>query len=706
MTPILFSSAETAFTSNGLGRLSDAKKCEVTEERNGEYELVLEYPVTGPLIDSLVPGAYIYTTHDNHGDAQAFQIYSVSEPIKGFVTINAWHISYALNNIILQPFTAASCSLAVAAIVPNSINTNAFTFTTDKNVVKDFVLDVPRSVRSVLGGSSGSLLDVYGKGEYEFDMFNVSLKVNRGSNRGVTIRYGKNLSSLERQLDASNVYNAVVPYWISADGSEKVYLDHTVVKTGEIEGKAIALDLSEKFDTAPTTLQLESAAQTYVDTTENYTLKENLKFDFVQLWQTEEYKDVSSLERVSLCDTVTIVYTKRGITASAKCIKVVYDALKERYISMELGEPRTSLTQQISEQIVGSGAVGLPATSIMKSAIAKATELISGGFGGYIKTKKLSDGTPSEILIMDSPTEATATNIIRFNQNGIGFSTDGGATYANAWTIDGNLVASYITTGIIKDALNKNYWNLDTGEFVTLQGMIGSFTIDANGLIGTGPDSEARVRLDSMSISAQNPNLLARVILGMSAYGINGYAYYSDHPGDYNFWVHLKPYREGADYASYIHGLELAPGANINMRMYDRAGGKTYSTLFYGGLYADKFKAGSEIKIDSGGTFTIGGTTINESKLKGISQNLITTPLSAGGHGYYTWGGYNAYLLIGKPSAYASAYVSLLVPNDLVGAGMSWQISDESNYYKFQLYQGVLDGDTGTGTIEYVYGIC
>ena len=650
MTPILFSSAETAFTSNGLGRLSDARKCEVTEERNGEYELVLEYPVTGPLIDSLVPGAYVYTTHDNHGDAQAFQIYSVSEPLKGFVTINAWHISYALNNIILQPFTAASCSLAVAAIVPNSINTNAFTFTTDKNVVKDFVLDVPRSVRSVLGGSSGSLLDVYGKGEYEFDMFNVSLKVNRGSNRGVTIRYGKNLSSLERQLDASNVYNSVVPYWISADGSEKVYLDHTVVKTGETEGKAIALDLSEKFDTAPTTLQLESAAQTYVDATENYTLKENLKFDFVQLWQTEEYRDVSSLERVSLCDTVTIIYTKRGITASAKCIKVVYDALKERYVSMELGEPRTSLTQQISEQIVGSGAVGLPATSIMKSAIAKATELISGGFGGYIKTKKLSDGTPSEILIMDSPTEATATNIIRFNQNGIGFSTDGGVTYANAWTIDGNLVASYITTGIIKDALNKNYWNLDTGEFVTLRGELGRFKITDDGL----DYNNGNVVIDPDGIMFMDGSTW-RIILGQS----------------------LK-------YQRLISGT-WTDTVTFQQGQRSLTGDTTALITVDGAILADF----SKVPDAQGYKATIHGNTYITGKLVANGNNPLV-PLYSGfleddGTFSTDYGDYSFYIIEAKPSN--GSYSTLALPKAaLQPTSKQFQVADNLGYYALTAY--------------------
>lgn len=447
MIPILFAGTETSFTSNGLGRLSDATKCEVTEERNGVYELVLEYPITGSLFRQLIIGNYILATHDNNGDAQPFQIYRIDQSSEGFCEVRAWHISYLLNNIILEPFTASSCAAAIAAIPTHSINNNPFTFWTDKVVTKDFELSIPASVRSVLGGSSGSLLDTYGKGEYEFDKFTVKLYLNRGSDRGVTIRYGKNLVTLDRELDGSNIFNAVVPYW--TDGTNTVNLDHTVVKSGETEGKAIALDLSEAFDTQPTTAQLEARAQSYINGTSSYELKENLKIDFVQLWQTEEYKNVANLQRISLCDTVTIIYTKLNVNVSAKCIKVVYDTLKERYSEMELGTPRTNLTQQIQDDIVSPAMSMVPSKSMMKSAIDRATELISGGYGGYAVWHYLSDGTPSELLFLDAPDESQAVNIIRFNRNGVGFSTDGGVTYQNAWTIDGHLNADFITVGTL-----------------------------------------------------------------------------------------------------------------------------------------------------------------------------------------------------------------------------------------------------------------
>lgn len=498
MVPILFAATETAFTSNGLGRLADATKCEVTEERNGIYELVMEYPVNGKMYDQIECGKYIYATHDESKVPQAFQIYKMSTPLEGVVTINAWHISYALNTIIVAPFTAGSCTAAIAGVKTNSMNTNPFTFWTDKSVTADFETTLPMSARAILGGTQGSILDVYGKGEYEFDMYTVKLHLNRGQNRGVSIRYGKNLTQLDQTLDASNVYNSCVPYW--TNGENTVVSDVIITKAGQTTGRTVTMDLSNEFDEQPTLAELKAKAQTKIDASDNYTLKENLKIDFVALWQTEEYKSLASLQRIYLCDTVNIFYAKAGINVTAQCIKVVYDSLRERYVSMELGEPSTSLIQQIQHEVVGDVMEQVPSKSQMQAAIDKATELIGGGFGGYIKFNYLSDGTPSEMLVMDSPSESTAVNIIRLNQNGLGFSTDGGSTYANAWTIDGNLNASFITTGVldadlmtagmIQDSSGENYWNLDSGQFVTKQGTIANYTIEtdklSNGSIAVG----------------------------------------------------------------------------------------------------------------------------------------------------------------------------------------------------------------------------
>lgn len=448
MIPILYESTETTFASNGLCRLPDATKCEVTEERNGQFELYMEYPVDGKNYKEIQTGRFIAATHDETRTAQPFEIYNVSSPLEGVIQVRAWHLSYKLNNIILNPFTATSCSNALAAIPTNSINTNPFTFWTNKSVSGAFKLEVPKSVRAILGGTQGSILDTYGTGEYEFDKYAVKLWVNRGTNSGASLRYGKNLTSLEQELSAENQFDSIVPYW-EKDGTV-VRLDHAVARSGETANKTIVMDLSGDFEEAPTTAQLEARAQAIIDNSDNYMVRENITLDFVALWQTEEYKSIANLERIHLCDTVNIYYEKLGINATAKCIKVVYDTLRERYISLELGEPKTTLAQQIQQDIVQNVTSEMPSQGDVAAAIKKATALLTGADGGYHVQLFDADGHPTDDLWMDTDDVNTAVNVLRINKNGIGFSTSGiNGPYTSAWLIDGSFNADFITAGTL-----------------------------------------------------------------------------------------------------------------------------------------------------------------------------------------------------------------------------------------------------------------
>ena len=449
MIPILYEANETQFTSNGLGRLVDTISCQVHEQRNGVYECEFVYPITGAKYDLIKEGRIIGVTHDETGDIQPFVLYKRTARIDGRVTFNASHISYRLSNIIAMPFTASGIVEAMSLIVPNSLPNNPFTFWTDKVVTAQFENDTPRSVRSLLGGERGSLLDVFGKGEYEFDKWTVKLHLNRGQDSGVTIRYGKNLADVTQEIDSSGYYNAVSPYWIGTD--ETVVLDHLVVLDGVTDVRAIPLDLSSSFDEAPTTSELEDVARTRLENSSGININENIKADFVQLWQTEEYKRYAPLQRVKLCDTVSVIYEALGVNSvQKKVISTIWNVLLDRYDEIELGDTQTTLADvitQITEQMTGD----LPSTSMMANAIANATNKITGNVGGYVVLHTNADGEPYEFLVMDSPDINTAVNVWRWNLGGLGFSSTGynGDFSSLALTMDGQINADMITTGLL-----------------------------------------------------------------------------------------------------------------------------------------------------------------------------------------------------------------------------------------------------------------
>ena len=348
MIPILYSKSETQFLSNGLGRLTECISCDVTEERNGIYECEFQYPVTGRFCKEMMEnGGVISVTHDNHGDRQAFDIYKFSAPIDGIVTFNAHHISYRLNGIIVTPFEASTCAGALQKISQKSANTNPFTFTTDKSVTAPYILNVPANARGLLAGNSGSILDIYGTGEYEFDMFTVNLHLHRGQNSGATIRYGKNLTDIVNILDKSEIYNAIAPYW--TDGEQTVTLPEVYMAVaGATDIICVPVDLTADFEEKPSVSDLRDDADRYLSNINPTLAHSNITIDFEALWQTTEYEDVAVLQQIGLCDTVSIYFPAIGVTqASAKAIKTVYDSLRDKYKSIEFGDPQTTLAESI-----------------------------------------------------------------------------------------------------------------------------------------------------------------------------------------------------------------------------------------------------------------------------------------------------------------------------------------------------------------------
>ena len=447
MVPILYESNEAAFTSNGIGRLADCVSCLVTEERNGIYEVEFQYPVTGRLFNEIIEDRIISVTHDDTKTRQPFIIYRRSAPINGLVTFNAHHVSYNLSHCILQPFTASSVSEAFTLMASKSITPCGFTFWTDKVTSGNFAVTVPISIKEILGGVEGSILDVYGGGEYEWDKYTVKLYQNRGTNSGVTIRYKKNLTDLTQERDISEMYNSVVPYW--TNGETTVTLGTSVVSMSGISTVvAVPLDMSGDFDEAPTTTQLRNAAQSRLNGSDAWSPDENITVNFVALWQTDEYADVAVLQRVKLCDTVTIIHPELNLSAQAKVIRVVYNTLLEKYDEIELGNAKTSFADTITKAIETSVVKNVPSMSMMQAAIEHATALITGGLGGHVVYTLNADGEPEEILIMDTDNVQTAVNVIRINKNGIGFSTSGyNGPFTTAWTIDGHFNADFITAG-------------------------------------------------------------------------------------------------------------------------------------------------------------------------------------------------------------------------------------------------------------------
>lgn len=686
MIPILYEKDETNFTSNGLGRLADAVECIVKEERNGAYELYMRYPVEGVHFSDIAIDRFIYAEPSDGKTPQAFRIYHISKPLGGVVEINGEHISYQTAHIPVSPFEASAVGSALLGLENNAAESCPFTFWTDKSTLADFKVKTPSSIRSLLGGQQGSILDVYG-GEYEFDMYTVKLHNARGSNRGVSLRYGKNIIDIKQEENISNTYTGVYPFWLGTDdaGSEVlVTLTEKVLHSANAANfpyqRTIPLDLSSNFESQPTEAQLRSAAQSYMAANHIGVPEVSIDISFIPLWQTEEYKDIANLERVYLCDTVTVEFPMLGISATAKVVKTEYDVLKGRYKSIEVGEAKSSFAKTVKSDIVSSTSSAtkdLPTKTFLQKSVDRATRLITGGLGGHVVMNLNADGEPQEILIMDTDDTQTAVNVIRINQNGIGFSRTGYAgPFVSAWTIDGHFVADFIDTG------NLNASLITTGTL--LASLIQSGRIESNnGLVYFDLDNNelACSKLVSPDVwgytPSRNPgNPTISVLRGQ--YGS------SSNP---TYYALIGMYKEEAeDYGIYydVPKDSSAPNSHIysvgNISIHAGANNK-YGHNGYGGY----------LQLNKGDNYTSFHLAAESSS--GV-ENAYIYGTGSGNITFYTAEGFSFY---GPSSAYVSFHSAA------ISTGFKSRLMETESFGNRLLYcyemPTPIFGDVGSGTI-------
>ncbi len=454
--PILYKPTETAFNHNGCGILGDCASCLVTEEANGAFELSMQYPMDGIHFEDIQSRSIIKAKPDQFREPQLFRVYNISKPsMNGIVNIYAQHISYDLSGVAVQPFTAESVQLALNGLRSNAVGANSFNFWTDKSTAGKFTVSHPASIRSRLGGVQGSILDVYG-GEYEFDNFTVKLHNNRGMDRGVSIRYGKNLTSLKQEENCQNIATGIYPYWQNQETGAVVQLPEKVVNVdGEYGFTHIrTVDFTSYFETEPTEEQLRSATERYIKNNEIGVPIVSLDVSFAQLQKSEEYKHLQLLERVSLFDMLSVEFPALKVSARAKAVKIVYNVLLDRVESVTLGSIRANIADTIVEQ--QKQIEQAPTKTDLQLAKEAATAWLTNG-KGYAYFRKDANGNIVDILFMDTQDPTTAVNVMRVGQSGIGFSHSGvNGLYESAWTIDGRFNADFITTGIINANLIKS----------------------------------------------------------------------------------------------------------------------------------------------------------------------------------------------------------------------------------------------------------
>lgn len=471
MIPILYAASETDFTTNGIGLLADAVSCTVTEERNGAYEATLIYPAKGHLAEYIAEDAIIKAKANDTDEPQLFRIYKSGKQIGSNTTWNAEHISYELTGNPVERFSISGVNaeqalnrLLAAAVFKHKYTAASDITTVNKTSIADVV-----SVRKALGGVEGSILDTWG-GEYHFNNYRIELLKARGTDNGVTIEYGKNLTDAKQERNIANIVTAIFPYAkYTPEGEEsEVYVslkEKTLVHAGAADyayKRCEIVDFSSEWEsgTIITEDMLRAKAEAYLEkiSTEPDI---NITLSYAQLKKTKDYKNIQVMESVALCDTVTVRIDKLQIEATAKIVKAKYDSLKERYDTMEIGSVRTNLTkqltatqQEVTESIKKNQTRAEQIKKQIEQTIVDVTAAITGNSGGYVVL--YPEKNPQEIYILDQPELSKAKNVWRWNLAGLGHSSTGvNGKFTTAITADGQIVANFITAGELTGTILK-----------------------------------------------------------------------------------------------------------------------------------------------------------------------------------------------------------------------------------------------------------
>lgn len=347
MKPLLYDKTGTI----KLGELNNCIECLVEEERNGLFEVSLIYPTNDTLFNSLEEENIIVCNANDTLLNQKFRIYMTRKLMSNRVEVFARHISFDLaydyiNNIDIKN---QSCEYALNTIFRNSQFSTHYKGYSDIINAQDYKISKVNCIEAI-GGTRGSIIDTFGTGaEILRDNTNIHVLNKRGHDNGVSIEYAKNLTGFELEEDYSELITRIIPFakYSDSETNEEILVEGNVVDSDLISNYSHPyisyMDFSEKFgdEEIPTAEKLVNLAKKYFKNNNCDKPKQNFKIEFVPLSKCVGYEGIQ--DNISLCDTVTIKDTRYNIDTKAKVIKTVFNVLKNKYESMELGEPRTTL---------------------------------------------------------------------------------------------------------------------------------------------------------------------------------------------------------------------------------------------------------------------------------------------------------------------------------------------------------------------------
>ena len=453
---ILYSDKTTSFSTLGIGVLRDFKSDPlITEELNGAYTLEFSYAKNGYLVDYIVEGAIVKANN------QPFRIWTIKKDMDA-IEILAKHIFFDLSTNFLEDVapTNLKSQEALEWILEKAQVESNFNVSGDCSVVAS-ARYVRKNITDAIYNEDNAILKRFG-GEIELNGYNVTVHAKRGKNANFSIRYRKNLTGIEFNLDFSTVATRIMPQGANELLLDEKYVDSPLINNyftpiyKKIDFSNVAVDENTTLEEAQDLLR-EEVNKLFAAGLDKPEI--SIKVDFVELSKCIEYKDYSNLESCGLGDTVKAIISELNLDLETRIVKTVYNCTLERYTTLELGNIKTDFVSSQSKVIneINNVVSNVNPESILSKAKEEATEIINHPFNGNIYIDK----NTGVLYLMDTNDISTAKNIWKWSLGGLGFSENGvNGPYETAITQDGSIVADFITSGKINTSLIEGYEQL------------------------------------------------------------------------------------------------------------------------------------------------------------------------------------------------------------------------------------------------------
>lgn len=477
------------------------ESCKVQAALNGGWSLTMEHPLDDEERWKYIEEESIVSVSTFMGAGQLFRIDKIEKDDYGVSAIG-YPIFYDSAKEVFLMDTRPTDKNGQEAL-DLMLNGSKYSGKSDITAVSTAYFERRNMLDALSGTDSPTFLERWG-GEVLYDNYTVIVNKQVGGRYGVEVRYGKNMSGLTYTVDMSNVMTRIVPVayngrmisgstpWVDSSNINKYATVY--IKEVKFEDVKLLSDLESADDTEENDIICKS--QIELETALKNKCKEEyqngadlpavtLEVDMVQLSRTNEYSDVQMLEQVSLGDTVRCRHKKLDITTEARVIEMEWDCIKNTVSSVKLGDFRQTYFDKVSSAV---DAINSVVNAQSKTVMAEKIKGVLNAINTQLRYQKnvAQKQDVRAILFEDTDTESSTYGAMCLGTQGFQIADKRTADgkdwdWATAFTAKGGY-ANTLILGILSDQLGKNYWNFDTGDFVSKKGSIGGWQISASAI--------------------------------------------------------------------------------------------------------------------------------------------------------------------------------------------------------------------------------